>query len=145
MNDKEKEFLKAIRLIVKHEFKVQMENFKLDVTKLISENSKNNDSSALSFLYENPGKEKLNRVAPKRTYVHDSVLNDILNDVGPLNEGMSSANMVSYDTATDSPIITGINGENINPSNENVQKVLDITQKDYSAVLKKMKEKTGRI
>ena len=145
MNDKEKEFLKAIRLIVKHEFKVQMENFKRDVTKIILENYKNNDGSALSFLYENPGKEKHIKTVSKRTYVNDSILNDILNDVGPLNEGMSSANMVSYDTTTSSPIITGINGENINPSNENVQKVLDITQKDYSAVLKKMKEKTGRI
>lgn len=145
MNEKEKEFLKAIRAIVKKEITMQLEDFKHDVKKLITEQNSSGGDSALSFLYDSPTRESAPSQKPKKTYVKDSFLNDILNDVGPLSENISARDMVSYDRETSSAIITGINGEHINPKNEEVKKVIDITQRDYSKLLNKMKEKTGRV
>lgn len=146
MNEKEKIFLKAIKAIVKNEITLQMENFKREVSSMITEGrSSNPTDSALSFLYESPATENKTVSKPKRTFVKDSYLNDILNDVGPLNETMSARDMVSYDGFDNTQVITGINGEAINPRNEEVQKVLDLTTRDYSKVLKKIKETTGRI
>lgn len=142
MTEKEMEFLKAIRAIVKKEISIQMEGLKHDVKKMITENatvSSSKDASALSFLYE-----KQVPTAPKpikkKQYVRDSFLNDLLNETGPLNEAKTVSDFVSFD-GNNNMTVTGVSGERIDTTKDEVKKVVELTQRNYSDFIKKMEKR----
>jgi|TARA_R100000081_G_C4747289_1_gene132338 hypothetical protein len=98
-----------------------------------------------------PVKSQRKKPAPKKTFSKNSILNDLLNDTatstnfsemntGPLVE--SGLTMMSSEP--DVTPITDIDGRPVDTSNEAVVNVLNIMNKDYSALMTAIDKKKGR-
>lgn len=98
-----------------------------------------------------PAKSQRRKPASKKTFSKNSILNDILNDTatstnftemntGPLVE--SGLSMMSSEP--DVTPMTDIDGKPIDASNEAVANVLNIMNKDYSALMTAIDKKKGR-
>ena len=96
-------------------------------------------------------KPKRRNVASKKTFSKNSILNDLLNDTatttnfaemntGPLVE--SGLSMMSSEP--DVTPMTDIDGRPVDTSNEAVANVLNIMNKDYSALMTAIDKKKGR-
>mgnify|MGYP006000080187 FL=1 len=94
------------------------------------------------------------RKAPKRQYSKDSMLNDLLNETGPLREN-TSWNSMNFNSqmaqgfaapmsqATVAPPVD-LDGRPVNTSNEKVATVVNAMTKDYSALMKAIDKKKGK-
>jgi len=98
-----------------------------------------------------PAKSQRRKPASKKTFSKNSILNDILNDTatstnftemntGPLVE--SGLSMMSSEP--DVTPMTDIDGKPVDASNEAVANVLNIMNKDYSALMTAIDKKKGR-
>ena len=96
-------------------------------------------------------KPKRRKVTSKKTFSKNSILNDLLNDTatttnfaemntGPLVE--SGLSMMSSEP--DVTPMTDIDGRPVDTSNEAVANVLNIMNKDYSALMTAIDKKKGR-
>ena len=100
--------------------------------------------------------DMMNEPAPARKpkireYSKNSMLNDILNDTGPLREN-SAGNTMNFNSqmaqgfagnAAVAPSVD-IDGKPVNTSNENVATVVNAMTKDYSALMKAIDKKKGK-
>ena len=98
-----------------------------------------------------PAKSQRRKPASKKTFSKNSILNDLLNDTatstnftemnsGPLVE--SGLSMMSSEP--DVTPTTDIDGRPVDTSNEAVANVLNIMNKDYSALMTAIDKKKGR-
>ena len=98
-----------------------------------------------------PAKSQRRKPATKKTFSKNSILNDLLNDTatstnfaemnsGPLVE--SGLSMMSSEP--DVTPTTDIDGRPVDTSNEAVANVLNIMNKDYSALMTAIDKKKGR-
>ena len=100
---------------------------------------------------------ELNNLVNKKQkkYVKDPMLNDILNETGPLqetrtmnyNSGMAQSFKSMMTPEPDIPHVapmTDITGKPVNTNNENVANVMNAMTKDYSALMKAIDKKKGK-
>ena len=100
---------------------------------------------------------ELNNLVNKKQkkYVKDPMLNDILNETGPLqetrtmnyNSGMAQSFKSMMTSEPDIPHVapmTDITGKPVNTNNENVANVMNAMTKDYSALMKAIDKKKGK-
>ena len=85
----------------------------------------------------------------KQVISHGMNLNDILNETAYTADfaSMRQGPMVTqngYAQTSQTLATTGINGEAIDMSNENVAKTLDVMTRDYSGLMKAIDKKKGR-
>ncbi len=97
---------------------------------------------------------KPTRKAPKRKYSSNNVLNELLNETGPLRENNSWNSMnfnsqmaqgfssPSAQTVVAPPV--DIDGRPVNTNNEKVATVVNAMTKDYSALMKAIDKKKGK-
>ena len=92
--------------------------------------------------------------APKRQYSSNNMLNDLLNETGPLRENNSwnSMNFNSqmaqgFAAPISQPAVAppvDLDGRPVNTSNEKVATVVNAMTKDYSALMKAIDKKKGK-
>ncbi len=90
----------------------------------------------------------------KKKYSNDGMLNDILNETGPLQENSDWSTMnfksemaQSFGGNTGTPIVapaTDLQGKPINTNNQQVATVVNAMTKDYSALMKAIDKKQGK-
>jgi hypothetical protein len=89
--------------------------------------------------------------APRRQYAKNSMLNDILNETGPLREN-NSWNSMNFNSQmaqgyASAPAVappTDLDGRPVNTGNEKVATVVNAMTKDYSALMKAIDKKKGK-
>jgi hypothetical protein len=89
--------------------------------------------------------------APRRQYAKNSMLNDILNETGPLREN-NSWNSMNFNSQmaqsyANTPAVappTDLDGRPVNTGNEKVATVVNAMTKDYSALMKAIDKKKGK-
>ena len=150
-----KSFVKLLRKVIREEVQ---DVVRKEIRTLLEEQTINhkeviNHGMQLSEMSKNSKRSK-------KTFTKNNMLNDLLNETaasadfssmrqGPLvtqeeyptmNFKSSMAESFGMSRQPQPLATTGINGEAINMQNENVAKTLDIMTKDYSGLMKKMKE-----
>tara|TARA_R100001443_G_scaffold117230_1_gene140625 strand:- start:1239 stop:1712 length:474 start_codon:yes stop_codon:yes gene_type:complete len=96
-------------------------------------------------------------IAKKKKFVKDSMLNDILNETaiqsdfstmrdGPAVYQTNDVNSFASNVSANTPLTeTGINGEPVNMSNDNVAKTMEAMTRDYSGLIKAIDKKNGKM
>jgi hypothetical protein len=147
---KSESFVKLLRKVIREEvtravrteMKELLQEKKVDHKKVISHGMNLNN-----IVSKQPRKQK--------QYVKDPMLNDILNETGPLqetrtmnyNSGMAQSFKSMMTSEPDIPHVapmTDITGKPVNTNNENVANVMNAMTKDYSALMKAIDKKKGK-
>jgi hypothetical protein len=96
-------------------------------------------------------------VANKKKFVKDNMLNDILNETAlesdfstmrdaPAVYQTNDVDTFAANRNSDIPLTsTGINGEPVNMSNNNVAKTMEAMTRDYSGLIKAIDKKNGKM
>ena len=150
-----KSFLKLLRKVIREEvqsvvrkeLRMVLNEKKVDHKKVIKH------GMDLHKVVEPPRKP----VAKKRSFVKDSMLNDILNETalesdfstmrdGPAVYQTDHVDSFASSRNSDIPLTTtGINGEPVNMSNDNVAKTMEAMTRDYSGLIKAIDKKNGKM
>ena len=143
---KTESFTKLLRKIIREEVTLAVRK---EMRTALNENKTNHKSTIKHGI-------ELNNLVNKKQkkYVKDPMLNDILNETGPLQENRtmnynSSMAQSFKSMMTNEPDIphvapmTDIQGKAVNTNNENVANVVNAMTKDYSALMKAIDKKKG--
>lgn len=148
-----KSFASVLRKIIREEVTKAV---RTEMRALLNEN-KTDHSKVIDHglnLHEMMDEPAPRRKAPKRQYSKDSMLNDLLNETGPLRENTSwnSMNFNSqmaqgFTAPTTQPAVApavDLDGRPVNTGNEKVATVVNAMTKDYSALMKAIDKKKGK-
>ena len=144
-------FIKLLRKVIREEVSKAI---KIELRPLLNEVNNveydTNESTNLTNITSKP--------IAKKQYTKNAMLNDLLNETATttappeladwnaksfkseMNQVMGDRRSVSQPLAT-----TGINGEAVNMNNEAVASTVNAMTKDYSALIKAMDKKNGRM
>ena len=147
---KTESFTKLLRKIIREEVTLAVRK---EMRTALNENKTNHKSTIKHGIELN---NLVNKQSTKTNekYVKDPLLNDILNETGPLQENRtmnynSSMAQSFKSMMTNEPDIphvapmTDIQGKAVNTNNENVANVVNAMTKDYSALMKAIDKKKG--
>ena len=144
---KSESFVKLLRKVIREEVTLAVRK---ELKTALNENKKEHtDVMKHGIELNNLVNEK------QKKYVKDPMLNDILNETGPLqetrtmnyNSGMAQSFKSMMTSEPDIPHVapmTDITGKPVNTNNENVANVMNAMTKDYSALMKAIDKKKGK-
>ena len=144
---KSESFVKLLRKVIREEVTLAVRK---ELKTALNENKKEHTDVMKHGI-------ELNNLINKKQkkYVKDPMLNDILNETGPLqetrtmnyNSGMAQSFKSMMTSEPDIPHVapmTDITGKPVNTNNENVANVMNAMTKDYSALMKAIDKKKGK-
>jgi len=134
-----KSFVKLLRKVIREEVRSAVKSILSEQT--INHKQVISHGMNLNDIASNP--------KPKKGFSKNDMLNDILNETAYTADfaSMRQGPMVTqngYAQTSQTLATTGINGEAIDMSNENVAKTLDVMTRDYSGLMKAIDKKKGR-
>lgn len=152
-----KTFARLLRKIVKEEVTKVVRS---EMRALLNENTVNHSKTIKHGMRLHDMVDEANtfskkpKSAPKRKFSNNDMLNDLLNETGPLSENTSwnSMNFSSqmaqaYAPTQSQPMVAppvDLDGRPVNTDNEQVASVVNAMTKDYSALMKAIDKKKGK-
>ena len=149
-----KTFVKLLRKIIREEVSKAVKQV-LNESKF---NQVTNSNINLSEMTDDP---MPNRPVAKKKYTKNKMLNDLLNETAaaPVSEELTDWSTMNFksemaesfgvqrqDTKPTIPLATrGINGESVNMNNEAVATTVNAMTRDYSALIKAIDKKNGKM